>query len=117
MAKRAGFILCLVVCALGVGASLARADAAAAAMIAAGVLIGSVDVSGMTADQATAAVQQAYFAPLAVHVGHHGFSVSPHHFHTSLDVSTPRCRRRSRLRPTRPSRSRRRSTRSASSSG
>ena len=55
-------------------------------VIAAGVQIGSVDVSGMTADEATAAVQDAYFAPVVVHVGHHGYSVSPHHFHTALPV-------------------------------
>jgi hypothetical protein len=85
VAKRAGFILCLVVCALGVGASHARADSPPPpAVIAAGVQIGSVDVGGLTADQATAAVEQAYFAPVALHVGHHRYSVSPHHFHTAL---------------------------------
>jgi hypothetical protein len=85
VAKRAGFILCLVVCALGVGASHARADSPPPpAVIAAGVQIGSVDVSGLTAEQATAAVQQAYFAPVVLHVGHRGYSVSPHHFHTAL---------------------------------
>ncbi|HEX3454688.1 MAG TPA: L,D-transpeptidase [Gaiellaceae bacterium] len=84
MAKRAGFILCLVVCALGVGASHARADLPPPPVIADGVLIGSVDVSGMTAPDATSAVQQAYFAPVVLHVGHRGYSVSPHHFHTAL---------------------------------
>ena len=85
MAKRAGFILCLVVCALGVGASHARADSPPPpAVIAAGVQIGSVDVSGLTADQATAAVEQAYFAPVVLHVAHRGYSVSPHHFHAVL---------------------------------
>jgi L,D-transpeptidase ErfK/SrfK len=85
VAKRAGFILCLVVCALGVGASHARADSPTPpAVIAAGVQIGSVDVSGLTAEQATASVQQAYFAPVVVHVGHRGYSVSPHHFRTAL---------------------------------
>ena len=85
MAKRAGFILCLVVCALGVGASHARADGVPPpAVIADGVQIGSVDVGGMTADEATAAVEQAYFAPVVLHVGHRGVSVSPHHFHTAL---------------------------------
>ena len=80
MAKRAGFILCLVVCALGVGASHARADSPPPpAVIAAGVQIGSVDVSGLTAEQATA-----YFAPVVLHVGHRGYSVSPHHFHAAL---------------------------------
>ena len=85
MAKRAGFILCLVVCALGVGASHARADSPPPpAVIAAGVQIGSVDVGGLTAEQATAAVQQAYFAPVVLHVGHRGYSVSPHRFETAL---------------------------------
>jgi lipoprotein-anchoring transpeptidase ErfK/SrfK len=85
VAKRAGFILCLVVCALGVGASHARADSPPPpAVIAAGVQIGSVDVSGLTAEQATAAVEHAYFAPVVLHVGHRGYSVSPHHFHAAL---------------------------------
>ena len=85
MAKRAGFILCLVVCAVGVGASHARADSPPPpAVIAAGVQIGSVDVGGLTAEQATAAVQQAYFAPVVLHVGHRGYSVSPHRFETAL---------------------------------
>ena len=85
MAKRAGFILFLVVCALGVGATHARADSPPPpVVIAAGVQIGSVDVSGLTADQATTAVQTAYFAPVVVHVGHRGYSVSPHRFHTAL---------------------------------
>ena len=85
MAKRAAFILCLFVCALGVGASHARADGTPPpAVIAAGVQIGSVDVGGLTADEATAAVEQAYFAPVVVRVGRHGHPVSPHHFHTAL---------------------------------
>jgi lipoprotein-anchoring transpeptidase ErfK/SrfK len=89
VAKRAGFILCLVVCALGVGASLARADGTpTATVMAEGVQIGSVAVGGMTAADATAAVQEAYFAPVVVHVGHRNVSVSPHHFHTALDVSS-----------------------------
>jgi lipoprotein-anchoring transpeptidase ErfK/SrfK len=86
VAKRVGFILCLVVCALGVGAGHARADAPPA-VIADGVQIGSVDVGGLTADAATAAVQTAYFAPVAVRVGHRGYPVSPHHFHMSLPVA------------------------------
>jgi lipoprotein-anchoring transpeptidase ErfK/SrfK len=87
VAKRAGFILCLVVCAFGVGASHARADTPPPPpVIADGVLIGSVDVGGMTAQEATAAVQQAYFAPVVLHVGHRGVSVSPHHFHTALPL-------------------------------
>jgi len=85
VAKRAGFILCLVVCALGVGASHAQADPLPA-VIATDVQIGSVDVSGLTADQATAAVEQAYLAPIAVKVGHYGVSVSPHRFWTSLHL-------------------------------
>jgi lipoprotein-anchoring transpeptidase ErfK/SrfK len=83
VAKRAGFLLCLVVCAIGVGASLARADTPPP-VIADGVTIGSVDVGGMTADQAAAAVQQAYFAPVVVHVGHRSYPVSPHHFYIGL---------------------------------
>ena len=86
MAKRVGFILCLVVCAVGVGASYAHADSPPPppAVIASGVEIGSVDVSGLTAEQATTAVQSAYFARVALRVGHRGLSVSPHHFHTAL---------------------------------
>ena len=38
----------------------------------------------MTAEQATTAVQTAYFARVALRVGHHGYSVSPHHFHSAL---------------------------------
>jgi L,D-transpeptidase ErfK/SrfK len=92
VAKRAGFILFLVVCALGVGAGHARADSPPPvppppAVIAEGVQIGSVDVSGLTADEATAAVQDAYLAPVVLHVGHRGFSVSPHRFHTALPLS------------------------------
>jgi lipoprotein-anchoring transpeptidase ErfK/SrfK len=69
-----------------VGAGHARADTPAA-VIADGVQIGSVDVGGLTAPEATAAVQQAYFAPVVLHVGHRGASVSPHHFHTVLPLS------------------------------
>jgi lipoprotein-anchoring transpeptidase ErfK/SrfK len=88
VAKRAGFILCLVVCALGVGASHARADAPPPPppVIADAVLIGSVDVGGMTAEQAADAVEEAYFAHIAVRVGHYGVSVSPRHFFTSLPL-------------------------------
>jgi lipoprotein-anchoring transpeptidase ErfK/SrfK len=85
--KRAGFILCLVVCALGVGAGLARADGTPPpTVIADGVQIGSVAVGGLTANEAMAAVQQAYFAPVVVHVGHRNVSVSPHHFHVALGL-------------------------------
>ena len=87
MAKRAGFILVLVVCALGAGAGFARADGTPPPpVIANGVQVGSVVVGGLTADEATAAVQQAYFAPVVVHVGHRNVSVSPHHFHTTLGL-------------------------------
>jgi lipoprotein-anchoring transpeptidase ErfK/SrfK len=86
VATRAGFILCLVVCALGVGASHAQADPPPA-VIATDVQIGSVDVSGLTADQATAAVEQVYLAPIAVKVGHYGVSVSPQRFWTSLHLA------------------------------
>jgi lipoprotein-anchoring transpeptidase ErfK/SrfK len=75
VAKRAGFILCLVVCALGVGASHALADTPPPPpVIADGVLIGSVDVGGMTADEAKAAVREVYLAPLVVRVAHLGLA-------------------------------------------
>src|ERR1700751_4415740 len=89
VAKRVGFPLCLVVCALGLGAGHAHADGTPPATpIADGVQIGSVVVGGRRAGEATAAVQTAYFAPVVVHVGHHNVSVSPHRFHTALDVAT-----------------------------
>jgi hypothetical protein len=88
VAKRAGFILCLVVCALGVGTSHALADTPPPpAVIADGVLIGSVDVGGMTADQATAAVRDVYLAPLVVHVGRYGVTVATHRFYTDLGLA------------------------------
>jgi lipoprotein-anchoring transpeptidase ErfK/SrfK len=87
VAKRAGFILLLVVCALGVGASRARADGTPpAALIPDGVTVGPVAVGGMTSAEATTAVQDAYFAPVVVHVGHRNYPVSPHHFHTALGL-------------------------------
>ncbi len=87
MATRIGLILCLVLCALGAAASRATADVTPATVIADGVQIGSVAVGGMTADEATAAVQTAYFAPVVVHVGHRNYPVSPHHFHTALSLA------------------------------
>jgi lipoprotein-anchoring transpeptidase ErfK/SrfK len=87
VAKRVGLILCLVVCALGAAASRASADGTPEPVIADGVQVGSVLVGGMTADQATAAVQTAYFAPVTVHVGHRNYPVSPHHFHTALSLA------------------------------
>jgi lipoprotein-anchoring transpeptidase ErfK/SrfK len=87
VARRAGFILCFaLVCAFGAGAGLARADGTVPPVIADGVQIGSVAVGGMTADEATAAVRQAYLAPVVLHVGHRGFSVSPRHFHIAVPV-------------------------------
>jgi lipoprotein-anchoring transpeptidase ErfK/SrfK len=88
VATRVGLILCLVACALGAAASRASADVTPApAVIADGVQIGSVAVGGMTSDQATAAVQAAYFASVVVHVGHRNYPVSPHHFHTALSLA------------------------------
>jgi lipoprotein-anchoring transpeptidase ErfK/SrfK len=85
---RVGVILCLVACALGAAASRATADVTPTpTVIADGVQIGSVAVGGMTADQATVAVQDAYFAPVLVHVGHRNYPVSPHHFHTALNLA------------------------------
>jgi lipoprotein-anchoring transpeptidase ErfK/SrfK len=88
VALRTGLILSLcVVCALGVGGGRARADTPPPVQtIADGVQIGSVAVGGMTAAEATAAVQDAYFAPLVVHVGHRNVTVSPHHFRISLGL-------------------------------
>jgi lipoprotein-anchoring transpeptidase ErfK/SrfK len=88
VASRVGLFLCIVVCALGAGASHARADGSPPpATIADGVQIGSVTVGGLTAADATAAVQQVYFAPVVLNVGHHLVTVSPHHFHTSLGLA------------------------------
>jgi lipoprotein-anchoring transpeptidase ErfK/SrfK len=83
--RRAGSILCIAVCALVAGGSLAHADPVPAT-IATGVMIGTVDVGGMTAGQATHAVKTTYYAPLSVRVAHHRFSVLPAHFHTSVPV-------------------------------
>lgn len=83
MATRVGLFLCLVVCALGAAASRAQADPT---VIPDGVQIGSVLVGGMTTDEATVAVTDAYFAPVLVHVGHRNYPVSPHHFHTALGL-------------------------------
>jgi lipoprotein-anchoring transpeptidase ErfK/SrfK len=89
VATRVGLILCLLACALGAAASRASADGTPPpAVIADGVQIGSVVVGGMTADQATAAVQDAYFAPVVVHIGHRNYAVSPHHFHTALGLGS-----------------------------
>ncbi|HET7353139.1 MAG TPA: L,D-transpeptidase [Gaiellaceae bacterium] len=87
MATRVGLLLCLLVFALGAAASRATADVTPP-VIADGVQIGSVAVGGMTSDQATAAVQHAYFASVVVHVGHRNYPVSPHHFHTALSLAS-----------------------------
>jgi lipoprotein-anchoring transpeptidase ErfK/SrfK len=88
VARRAGIILSLVVIALAAGASHALADdTVPPATIPDGVQIGSVPVGGLTTADATAAVQEAYFAPVVVHVGHRNVSVSPHHFHTNLGLN------------------------------
>jgi lipoprotein-anchoring transpeptidase ErfK/SrfK len=86
VATRVGLFLCLLVCAFGAAASRATADATPQ-LIADGVQIGSVAVGGLTSDEATAAVQEAYFAPVVVHVGHRNYPVSPHHFHTALSLA------------------------------
>jgi lipoprotein-anchoring transpeptidase ErfK/SrfK len=89
VAVRTGIILCLsIVCALGAGGSRAWADTPPPPdpTIADGVQIGSVVVGGMTAADATAAVQDAYFAPLVIHVGHRNVHVSAHHFHLHLSA-------------------------------
>ncbi len=84
--RRAGSILCIAaVCVLAAGGSVARAQPTPTT-IASGVMIGTVDVGGMTAGQATVAVKTTYYAPLVVRVAHHGFSVKPVHFHTSVPV-------------------------------
>jgi lipoprotein-anchoring transpeptidase ErfK/SrfK len=85
--RRAGFILCLAaLCALVAGASAGRADTPPT--IASGVTIGSVDVSGMTGQEAMAAVKGAYYAPVVIRVAHTAYSVKTNHFHTWADVST-----------------------------
>ena len=84
--KQAGSLLCIVVCALAVGGNVARAQSSSAPTIAAGVMIGTVNVGGMTAWHATVAVKTAYYAPLAVRVAHHGFSIEPAQFHTAAPV-------------------------------
>jgi lipoprotein-anchoring transpeptidase ErfK/SrfK len=84
--RRAGSILCIAVCALAAGGSVAHADQTPTT-IATGVMIGSVDVGGMTVSEATHAVKQTYSAPLAVRVAHHRFTVLPSHFHASVPVN------------------------------
>jgi lipoprotein-anchoring transpeptidase ErfK/SrfK len=83
--RRAGFILCLLAVCLAAGAGVARADTPT---IADGVLIGTVDVGGMTGQSAMAAVKGAYYAPVVVRVGHSLFTVKTNHFRVSADVTT-----------------------------
>ena len=83
--RRAGSLLCITaVCALAAGASVARAQPPTT--IASGVMIGTVDVGGMSAWEATVAVKTTYYAPLVVRVAHRVFSVKPLHFRTSVPV-------------------------------
>jgi lipoprotein-anchoring transpeptidase ErfK/SrfK len=85
--RRIGAIVCIAVtCALASGASGARAARVGTPTIATGVMIGTVDVGGMTARQATTAVRRAYYAPLVLRVARHSFSVKTSHFHTAAPV-------------------------------
>jgi len=91
--SRAALILCLAAaCALGAAAGSARADGGtttttAATTIADGVTIGPVSVGGMTSDDATQAVLEAYTQPLVLHVGHRNVSVLPRRFDLSLPLA------------------------------
>jgi lipoprotein-anchoring transpeptidase ErfK/SrfK len=86
--KRAGSIVCIVAaCAFVVGgASAARSQTSAT--IATGVMVGTVDVGGMTATEAKTAVKSAYYAPLVVRVAHHWFTVQARQFRVSAPVRT-----------------------------
>jgi lipoprotein-anchoring transpeptidase ErfK/SrfK len=83
--RRAASILCIAACALVAGGAVAHADPVPTT-IADGVMIGSVDVGGMTPWQAKVAVKQTYNAPLRVRVAQHGFSATPAQFHMYLPV-------------------------------
>jgi lipoprotein-anchoring transpeptidase ErfK/SrfK len=88
--RRAGFILCLtLVCALGAGAAPLLADdtPGPAATIADGVQIGPVAVGGMTAEQAAAAVVEAYRSPLSLSIAQKTLTVSPRRFHLVAPVA------------------------------
>jgi lipoprotein-anchoring transpeptidase ErfK/SrfK len=88
--RRAGSILCLVlVCALGAGAATARADdqPTPPTTAAAGVHIGPVDVSGLTLEQATAAVLDRWLSPLLLQVGGKRVTVSPRRFRIKAPVA------------------------------
>ena len=83
--KRLGFVLCLtLVCALGAGATTARADGGT---IAEGVAIGPVSVGGFTLEQATQAILQSYLSPLTLRIGNEKVTVSPRRFHTVAPVA------------------------------
>jgi hypothetical protein len=84
--RRIAFILLLAAVCLGFGASTVRADSSTT--IAAGVAIGSVEVGGMTGQQAKAAVKTAYYAPITVRAGHELVTVATWHFHVLADVDT-----------------------------
>lgn len=89
--RRAGSILCLtLVCALGAGAAPLLADdtPAPAATIADGVQIGPVVVGGMTAEQASAAVVEAYRSPLSLSIAQKTLTVSPRRFHLVAEVAS-----------------------------
>jgi lipoprotein-anchoring transpeptidase ErfK/SrfK len=84
--KRLGLIVLLAVtCAFGAVAGSARADDTT--LIPAGVQIGPVAVGGMTADDATQAVLQAFGQPLVLRVGHKQVSVLPSRFHQTLPLA------------------------------
>lgn len=84
--RRTGTIFCIVaVCVLAVSGSVARAQPSTT--IASGVMIGTVDVGGMTAWQATVAVKTTYYAPLVIRAAHRVFSVKPLHFRLSVPLS------------------------------
>ena len=83
--RRAAFIVCLAGVCLAAAAGVARADSSTT--IADGVQIGVVSVGGLTAEEATTAVQAAYSAPVVVRLAHQSYPVAPSHFHTVLPVS------------------------------
>jgi lipoprotein-anchoring transpeptidase ErfK/SrfK len=89
--RRAGFILCLsLVCALGAGAVSASADDVpppTEVLLADGVAIGSVQVGGLTVEQAAESVVHAYLAPVTLRIGRTTVRVSPRRFHVVAPVA------------------------------
>jgi lipoprotein-anchoring transpeptidase ErfK/SrfK len=88
--RRAGLTLFVVlVCATCAGAVSAFADdtSPAAATVADGVTIGPVSVGGLTAEQATEAVIQAYLSPVTLTIGGATVSVSPRRFRIAAPVA------------------------------